>query len=496
MKRNSLSFKNTSVSKLAMAVLVSMLLSMNLQAQFHEIRPIGAFTKIETLGSVSVYYTNSDTTSLVVYANEKEIQNVETKLENAKLIVSNRGGKYTEPVKVYIKNNALTSIESSGASSFKTMNYVKADSLIVSVSGSASVKLKADVRSLNSIQSGASHLSLSGNSSNLFAELSGASSLSAYELQGKNVKVSTTGASSAKVFSDGKIMANAGGASTIKIKGEVKDISAEASPSSSITRIVDKQSGSKDTEGDSVIYNWKGKRIIIIDKEDSETTNYTFNEYNQDYFSGYRHWAGFSMGVNGFLNSANKTEIEKPYNYMNVDVARSFNYQFNLFENHIKLVKNKLVLVTGFGFDYHSYELENKTRLNADSSFTWGVMDSSGVYGYKKNRYRNTYIQVPLLLEFNAKGKSSKCFHMAVGVIGQYQILSRTKQVLEKDGYEIENMRKDGYNTNPFAAKAHINFGYSRWMFYGEYSLTPLFQKNKGPELYPFSIGLRIVPFG
>jgi hypothetical protein len=244
-----------------------------------------------------------------------------------------------------------------------------------------------------------------------------------------------------------------------------------------------------------VIYKWKGKKIIIIDKEDEEEKKSTYTTQD-DYFDGFKHWTGFSMGVNGFLDAKNNIEIEKPYDYMNLDYSNSFNYQFNLFENRFKLVKNNLVLVTGFGFDYHSYELENKTRLNADSSFTWGVMDASDEYTYKKNRYRNTYIQVPLLLEFNAKNKSYKCFHMAVGVIGQYQILSRTRQVLSKDSYEIENVRKDAYNTNPFSAKAHVNLGYARWTFFGEYNLTPLFQKNKGPELYPFSVGLRIIPFG
>ncbi|MBL7902512.1 MAG: DUF2807 domain-containing protein [Bacteroidia bacterium] len=474
---------------------VFLLSAFKAKAQFHETRPVQEFKSIETLGSVSVYFTPSDTASMVVYASEKEIGNVETLFKNGKLIVSNKG-KFTEPVKIYLKYKTLNSVDCGGASSFKTLDTLKTDSLSLSASGSANIKMTVESESISSIESGASHIKLSGTAQNLNAELSGASSLSAYDLNANTVKVSTTGASSAKVYCNSKMTAIAGGASTIKIKGDVKDISAEASPSSSITRILDKDSKTAGADGDSTVYNWNKKKIIIIDKDDEENGKNADFDFNNDYFSAYRHWAGFSFGVNGFMDKSFSTEFAAPNDYMNLNYAKSFNYQFNLFESHIPLVKHKLLIVTGFGFDYHSYELENKVRLNADADYTNAFVDSSGIYTYKKNRLRNTYIQVPLLLEFNSSNKTSKCFHMAAGVIGQYQILSRTRQLLENEAYEYDIQRKDPYNSNPFMLKAHVNLGYHRWTFYGEYSLTPFFQKNKGPELFPFAVGLRVVPFG
>ncbi len=476
-----------------LACLLVIVSASNLKAQFHETRTVEEFNAIETLGSVSVYFTPSDTASMIVYASEKEINNVETRFKDGKLIISNKG-KFTEPVKVYIKYKTLSSIDCSGASAFKTLGTLKTNSLNLGASGSANIKISAETESISSIESGASHIKLSGSTANLNAELSGASSLSAYELTAENVKVSTTGASSAKVYCNAKMTAIAGGASTIKIKGDAKDISAEASPSSSITRILDKDSKTAGADGDSTVYNWNKKKIIIIDK-DIEDGGKTV-EYRDDYFNAYRHWAGFSFGVNGFVDKNFNTEFSAPNDYMNLNYAKSFNYQFNLFESHINLVKHHLVIVTGFGFDYHSYELENKVRLNADADYTNAFVDSSGIYTYKKNRLRNTYIQVPLLLEFNSSNKTSKCFHMAAGVIGQYQILSRTRQLLENEAYEYDIQRKDPYNSNPFMLKAHVNLGYHRWTFYGEYCITPFFQKNKGPELFPFALGLRVIPFG
>jgi hypothetical protein len=84
---------------------------------------------------------------------------------------------------------------------------------------------------------------------------------------------------------------------------------------------------------------------------------------------------------------------------------------------------------------------------------------------------------------------------MAFGVIGEYLILSRTKQKLEQNNFDFTKERKDSYNLSPFAAKAHVNIGYRGFTAFGEYSLTPMFQKGKGPELYPFTVGVRLVPF-
>jgi hypothetical protein len=389
-------------------------------------------------------------------------------------------------------------VQSSGASSFKTTNIVKTDSINFSVSGSADVSAKLESRSVRLIQSGASTLKLVGTSPNLFAEISGASTLKTYELSADKVTITTTGASTAKIFVNEKLIANASGASNIKIKGDAKDISAEASPAASITKTLDQNKIDKSSSKDSTVYNWKSKKIIIIDKgEDGETYYDTVNVKHKYTNEDFNHWAGFSMGVNGYVGSNGSTLMPKPTNYMDLDYSRSFNFQFNLFERHLNIVRNNFKLVTGFGFDYHSYAFSRKTNLNpnTDSLGNFGSVDTSNTFSYKKNKFRNTYIQVPLLLEFNTSNNPNKSFHMAFGVIGEYLILSRTKQKLEQNNFDFTKERKDSYNLSPFAAKAHVNIGYRGFTAFGEYSLTPMFQKGKGPELYPFTVGVRLVPF-
>jgi len=51
-----------------------------------------------------------------------------------------------------------------------------------------------------------------------------------------------------------------------------------------------------------------------------------------------------------------------------------------------------------------------------------------------------------LLIEFNTSNDADKTFHVAFGVIGQYLMSARTKQVLEQNRYEFTKKRKDFFS--------------------------------------------------
>lgn len=466
-----------------------------LNAQTTQSRPVSSFNKIEISGSANVLYSPADTLSLAVKAKENELDRVETRVENNTLYIHNRG-KFTQAVNVYVKHNGeLNDVMASGAASFKTTGVIKSDNVFFNVSGSAAINGSVACVKLKSIQSGASMLNLAGTADQFNAELSGASSLRAYHLVSKTTDIISTGAATSRVYVTGKLTANASGASDIKVKGPVTDISAEASTASSIARVTENNSDSED----STFFNLKRKKIIIIEKgKDEDVAGADSSLINKKSYDAdeFKHWTGFSMGVNGWMKSPGDIALPARDSYMEVDYARSFNFQFNIIERQLNLVQNYVKIITGFGIDYHSYQLAGKVTLNPDSSYTSGITDSTNMYTFKKNRLRNTYLQVPLLLEFNTSNDPEKTFHIAFGVIGQYRIASRTKQTYtDGDNYAYKKTRKDSYNMAPFAAKAHVNLGYRGWTVYGEYSLTPLFASGKGPELYPFTVGIRLVPF-
>ena len=483
------SFNEQKISQAAKTILAVTLTTFFLgcNAQQSQRREVGSFSKINASGSVNVFYTQSDTQSVVVKGNASELDRVEVSVDKSILTINNKGN-FIETVEVHISHNKLSGIEASGATVFKTTNTITGDSLDIDLTGSSNLKLNVQVRSLKCLQSGASSAVIRGSADNMDANISGASTLKTFELSSKKAVVVTTGAANARVFATEKVVANAGGASDIRIKGNPTDIVSETSAAANISRVKDGQGGKKGH--DTTVYNLKSTRILVVDKDDEIVMHTRKKEHR-----GAKNWRGMSVGVNGYYNSQGGLNMLSPYQYMELNYAQSFNFQFNPLEHDFRIVKNYVRLVTGMGLDYHWYSFSNNTKINADSSFTWGTIDSTKMYSYKKNNMRTIFIQVPLLLEFNTNNRPQKGFHVAVGIIGEFLIGSRLKQKLEYNDYVVKQKRKDPLNLSPFGAKAHVNFGYKYLTVYAEYNLTPLFQPGKGPELYPFTAGIRIIPF-
>lgn len=476
------------MNKLSLTIILLFSFFLSCNAQRTEQKDIVAFNKIYLSGSVDVIYTNSDTLSLTLKGEKTDLQKINIKQDNGALYISNSGSSLSG-VKIYLKNNALNYIQSAGSINFKSNSLINCDSMSINSSGASDVKLKIKANKINCIQSGASDVSLTGETKQLQLLTSGASTFKGYNLNASNANVISSGASTAKVNVIENINANASGASNIKIKGEVNQIITEATPGASITK-VKKQNNSDKAESDTLTFNWKKKKIVVV-SNDNEL--YIDNKIPEP--KSFKHWKGFSVGINGYMNSTGGINLPKQYNYMDLNYSRSFNFQLNSLEQQFNIIDNHFKFIVGLGLDFRLYELSNKTILNADSSFTHGVIDSTNTYTYRKNKLRNSYLQIPLLFELNTSNNPNKTFHLAFGVIGQVMLGASTKQELEQNKFEITKHKSDTYNFNPFAAKAHVNFGYRNWTVYAEYNLTPLFQSGKGPELYPFTAGIRLIPF-
>jgi hypothetical protein len=114
---------------------------------------------------------------------------------------------------------------------------------------------------------------------------------------------------------------------------------------------------------------------------------------------------------------------------------------------------------------------------------------------FDKNKLRTTYIKVPVMLEFNTSEDPKRSFHIAAGVIGGVRIGSITKQEYKVDDAKHKNRVKDDFNFSPITLDAAFRIGYGNLTLFANYGLTPLFEKDKGPEVYPVTVGLAILPW-
>lgn len=442
-----------------------------------ETRTVGDFTKIHAEGAAEVIMTQGDQTSLKVKGETDELSNIKTDVEGSTLHITTRG-TIKEDFKIYVTFKTLEGITTSGAAYVKTDSVFNADKINLESSGASRIKLDIICKDIQSNATGASTISLSGATENHTSFVSGAASLKAYKLSSINTNITTSGASSAKINVNQKLNANASGASSLKYMGkpetEIMNVSASAS-----VKHVENEDGT----------------VILGDSDTSKHSRYWDNKnYKFHWENDFHNWAGIELNLNGLMGSNGSTSLPASSDYMSINYGvKSLSWNLNLAQKNFHIYKNYVNFVTGIGFGFNSYQFKNPIRLNADSSYTSYTLDSA--ITFDKNKLKTSYVQVPLMLEFNTGKNPDKSFHIGFGVIGGYKLGSKTKRVYEINGYEIEENRKDDYNINPFKLDATVRIGYGAFTLFGTYGLTPLFEANKGPVLNAFTAGVRIIPF-
>lgn len=247
------------------------------------------------------------------------------------------------------------------------------------------------------------------------------------------------------------------------------------------------------------------KKIIVIDstpeKSDSTGTEWTEDEDDEDdsdhdQKAELTHWGGIDLGVNMLLNKNGGTTMDTSATWLELDYSRSLSWRINLIEEKIRLYKDYVGIIIGAGLTYNSYGIKNNVDITTrDSSATYGIALDDSIRDYSKNKFRASYIHVPLMLEFNTSQDNDKSFHIAAGVIGGWKMGSITKQKWEDQNDKYQARRKSDFNLTPFTLDATARIGYKNFTVFASYGLTPLFQKNKGPEVYPVTVGIQIIPF-
>lgn len=233
---------------------------------------------------------------------------------------------------------------------------------------------------------------------------------------------------------------------------------------------------------------------IVEDKANTEGDGEDDDSYSDsDLKKELTHWGGIDVGVNMLLNSNNETTLPDGANWLDIDEARSLSWSFNLYEQKIRLVKDHIGIITGVGLTYNSYGLKNNVSVFSNSDSTFAMTDSLNTFD--KNKLRTTYIKVPVMLEFNTSEDPKRSFHIAAGVIGGVRIGSITKQEYKVDDAKHKNRVKDDFNFSPITLDAAFRIGYGNLTLFANYGLTPLFEKDKGPEVYPVTVGLAILPW-
>lgn len=241
-----------------------------------------------------------------------------------------------------------------------------------------------------------------------------------------------------------------------------------------------------------VVKSPSGRLSGLIDIQD--LVNEGFN-YWEDEFEG--HWSGIEFGFNGFLYPDYSMYPLEHRNFLGNDLMRSNVLNLNLiqYSKGIQQTRNNIGLVAGLGLSLHSLRLDNNTTVSIDENRkiypVLHYFDSN-----QKSKLSTVYLEVPLLIEFQIPiSHNANRLYFSAGITASKRLETHTKVKYRKSGKREKLKSPGAYSIRDYKVAGTIRMGY-RWInLFASCDVVPLFEERRGPELYPFSVGFRLISF-
>jgi hypothetical protein len=459
-----------------------------------ERKSLEPFTALKVQGAVDVYV--NQTSESAISASAEDLKAVHYEVKNGVLEIS--GGSEGH---IYVHTQGLSRIDISGNSDVYSSDTLRGNTLSIENSGAGDATLLVNYSSIDVKVTGSSDVKLSGYAENLNADVSGAGDLHAYKLHAKQTTVALSGAGDAQINASKSISGKVSGAGTLYHQGEPEKMEVEVSGSGEI-----KKSNAL-VNGDTTRIQFGNKRIIILEEDgkskveigddvivDGELQNKK-DAVKPKKDSPASIWSGFELGLNGYLNPNNSFNMDSVNSSYSLNYNKSIAVNFNLWEVHGRILRNNIYVTTGLGAEINNYRFDKNVKLLSDTTPTVAVVESGK--DYDKSKLVTGYLNAPLYLTFATnKFKNGKRLSVSPGVTAGWKFTSYNKRVVNENGDREKSHNHDDFNLNPFRVNASVRVGYGSFILFANYALTPLFQKNEGPDLTAFSAGIRIVGFG
>ncbi len=218
-----------------------------------------------------------------------------------------------------------------------------------------------------------------------------------------------------------------------------------------------------------------------------------FNFWEQR-FKG--NWAGVFFSINGLDKPDYSMYPESQDGFMEPKLWHSNCLSINPIQASLSFQRNRnfIGMVTGLGFDFQSYSLDQGVSLKKGTDMIEPVYLSHETN--RKSKFASIYMTVPVLIEFQIPvNRFDNRIYFSAGIISSVRLDTHTKVKFREDKKKQKLKETGDYYLRDVRFSGTVRLGY-RWInLFATYDIQPLFRDDRGPVLYPYSFGLAFITF-
>lgn len=175
--------------------------------------------------------------------------------------------------------------------------------------------------------------------------------------------------------------------------------------------------------------------------------------------------------------------------------TRTINQGFQAFAMYnVPFGKSNFGFAIGLGFRAQNMYGNFLVKSTLDSTWLEKIGDTASV-NYQRSKLTLPYLELPIEFRFKSKSKVA----VGIGFKVAYLLPAHTKYVGEDyttlSGLKYRVKYREIRNLEQFSYGPTFRIGYRWFQINAYYSLSKIFTKGNGPELYPLSIGILLMPF-